>query len=109
MFWGRIAGGSGEQLRPIEEDGGPEVAEWNQIMEPYLGKSWLDTPWLYSEFYAYRRVVEAFTFFKTGEVFREEARKTEGRIGRDGVGCGMAGVFQDGRTRVRNEKSMIRR
>ncbi|CAM9402785.1 unnamed protein product [Scytosiphon promiscuus] len=55
------------KLRPIEEDGGPEVSEWNKIMEPYLGQSWLDTPWLYSEFYAYRRVVEAFSFFKTGK------------------------------------------
>lgn len=49
------------------EDGGPEVAEWNKIMAPYLGMNWLDTPWLYSEFYAYRRVVEAFSFFKTGD------------------------------------------
>ncbi|CAN0079148.1 unnamed protein product, partial [Ectocarpus sp. 12 AP-2014] len=55
------------QLRPISEDGGPEVAEWNKVMGPFLGMSWLDTPWLYSEFYAYRRVVEAFSFFKTGE------------------------------------------
>ncbi|CAN0170713.1 unnamed protein product, partial [Hapterophycus canaliculatus] len=55
------------QLRPIKEDGGPEVSEWNKIMAPYLGLSWLETPWLYSEFYAYRRVVEAFSFFKTGE------------------------------------------
>lgn len=55
------------QLRPISEDGGPELAEWNKVMEPFLGMSWLDTPWLYSEFYAYRRVVEAFSFFKTGE------------------------------------------
>ncbi|CAN0355930.1 unnamed protein product [Pylaiella littoralis] len=55
------------KLRPIVEDGGPEVSEWNAIMEPYLGVSWLDTPWLYSEFYAYRRVMEAFSFFKTGK------------------------------------------
>ena len=55
------------QLTPIAEGGGPDVAEWNTIMEPYLGVSWLDTPWLYSEFYAYRRVVEAFSFFETGK------------------------------------------
>lgn len=56
-----------KKLRPISEDGGPEVAEWNKIMEPYLGMNWLDTPWLYAEFYAYRRLMEAFSFFKTGE------------------------------------------
>lgn len=55
------------QLRPISEDGGPEVSEWNEIMEPYLGMNWLDTPWLYAEFYAYRRLMEAFSFFKTGK------------------------------------------
>lgn len=43
-------------------------------MEPYLGLSWLDTPWLYSEFYAYRRVMEAFSFFKTGKMRKGKSK-----------------------------------
>ncbi|CAM9356926.1 unnamed protein product, partial [Phaeothamnion confervicola] len=49
-----------------EEDGGPEVAEWNEVMAPFFGKNWLDAPWLYAEFYAYRRLMEAIGYFKTG-------------------------------------------
>ncbi|CAM9401314.1 unnamed protein product [Chrysoparadoxa australica] len=54
------------KLRPIAQDGGPEVEEWNTIMAPYLGMNWLDAPWLYTEFYVYRRLMEAFSFFTTG-------------------------------------------
>ncbi|KAG5177479.1 hypothetical protein JKP88DRAFT_332619 [Tribonema minus] len=55
-------------LTPIPDDGGPDVREWNEsIMAPYLGAAnWLDAPWLYTEFYVYRRVAAAFAFFATG-------------------------------------------
>src|SRR5690348_12795110 len=54
-------------LTAILEDGGPDVAEWNSgIMAPYLGKPWLEAPWLYGEFYLYRRVIEAFQWFRGG-------------------------------------------
>eukprot|EP00611_Tribonema_gayanum_P028977 TRINITY_DN7622_c0_g1_i1.p1 TRINITY_DN7622_c0_g1~~TRINITY_DN7622_c0_g1_i1.p1 ORF type:complete len:254 (-),score=83.00 TRINITY_DN7622_c0_g1_i1:548-1279(-) len=54
-------------LTPIPDDGGPDVREWNEsIMAPYLGAAnWLDAPWLYTEFYVYRRVAAAFAFFTT--------------------------------------------
>jgi Damage-control phosphatase ARMT1-like domain len=30
------------------------------------GKPWLEAPWLYGEFYLYRRVIEAFQWFRGG-------------------------------------------
>lgn len=45
----------------------PDIRYWNDIiMKPYLGQTWLDAPWLYTEFYLYRRVVEAFDYFGSG-------------------------------------------
>ena len=51
-------------LRPIV-DAGPDQDEWNKILGaiPEAERNWLDAPWVISEFYFYRRVVEAFKFF----------------------------------------------
>jgi hypothetical protein len=35
-------------------------------MAPYASSNWLDAPWLVTEFYFYRRVAQAFGYFKTG-------------------------------------------
>ncbi len=54
-------------LRAIEPDGGPDVEHWNHnILPQWIGKTWLDTPWLTSEFYFYRRVLEAVGYFGDG-------------------------------------------
>jgi len=52
------------KLRRIE-DGGPDVETWDAILAPYTESSWLDAPWCVSEFYLYRRVIEAFKYFST--------------------------------------------
>jgi len=34
------------KLRDIEDDGGPDVPTWKEIMTPYTGNNtWLDAPW----------------------------------------------------------------
>ena len=54
-------------LRSIEDDGGPDVRCWNEsLVDAWIGKTWLDTPWLVSEFYFYRRVLEAIGYFGDG-------------------------------------------
>lgn len=35
-------------------------------MAPYAASNWLDAPWLVTEFYFYRRVAQAFGYFRTG-------------------------------------------
>jgi len=55
-------------LRDINSDGGPDIATWQEIMAPYVGKAtWLEAPWLTAEFYFYRRVVEAMKYFELRE------------------------------------------
>mmetsp|Transcript_22714 Transcript_22714/g.45984 ORF Transcript_22714/g.45984 Transcript_22714/m.45984 type:complete len:436 (-) Transcript_22714:51-1358(-) len=60
-------------LSPVDErtDGrSPEVIaremrEWHDIMAPYIekGDTWLSAPWLVTEFYAYRRLIEAIGYY----------------------------------------------
>lgn len=49
-------------------DNGPDLQEWDNILNtiPSEERNWLDAPWLITEFYLYRRTVEAFRYFETG-------------------------------------------
>jgi uncharacterized protein with ATP-grasp and redox domains len=47
-------------------DQGPDVTAWHQHLEPYVGKPWIDIPWLFAEIYFYRRILEATDYFREG-------------------------------------------
>lgn len=62
-------------LSPIQNDGGPDVSVWGKIMAPYAKSNWLDAPWLVTEFYFYRRIVQIFGYFQTGyDPFKDQKR-----------------------------------
>mmetsp|Transcript_15835 Transcript_15835/g.44301 ORF Transcript_15835/g.44301 Transcript_15835/m.44301 type:complete len:461 (+) Transcript_15835:142-1524(+) len=52
-------------LRHLKDDGGPDLETWRNIMEPYVGTTWLDAPWAVTEFYLYRRIMEALSYWST--------------------------------------------
>lgn len=47
-------------------DQGSDVAAWNDYLEPFVGKRWIDIPWLFAEVYFYRRILEATNYFLPG-------------------------------------------
>jgi uncharacterized protein with ATP-grasp and redox domains len=55
----------GGTIRGLHEDA-PDVAFWNEVSAPHLGRSWLDVPWYWAEAYFYRRVLEATGYFRPG-------------------------------------------
>uniref|UniRef100_A0A061RG63 Sugar phosphate phosphatase n=1 Tax=Tetraselmis sp. GSL018 TaxID=582737 RepID=A0A061RG63_9CHLO len=51
----------------LEDDGGPDIETWREILAPHVGKTWLDAPWVVTEFYLYRRIVGSVVgFWRTG-------------------------------------------
>jgi Damage-control phosphatase ARMT1-like domain len=42
-----------------------ELQEWHQILQPFVsnGDTWLSAPWMVSEFYVYRRLMQAIGYF----------------------------------------------
>jgi hypothetical protein len=42
-----------------------EWSEWHEILEPYVsnGDTWLTAPWMVTEFYVYRRLIQALGYF----------------------------------------------
>jgi hypothetical protein len=59
--------GSGP-MRPLPSDA-PDAAAWQRWGSPYLGHPWADAPFLWSESYFFRRVMDALDFFRPGPWF----------------------------------------
>lgn len=53
-------------VRSLKDDNGPDLAEWTKYLAPFLGKRWIDIPWLFAELYFFRRIVEATDYFVPG-------------------------------------------
>lgn len=53
-------------VRPFEDPGAPDEAEWQGWMQPYLGQSWLEAPWFVIETYFFRLILAATGFFQPG-------------------------------------------
>jgi uncharacterized protein with ATP-grasp and redox domains len=53
-------------IRLLDDDGGPDIPDWNGYIEPFQGKIWLDLPFYWAEAYFYRRIIEAIEYFRTG-------------------------------------------
>jgi len=59
-------------LDPLPEDASAERqkewAEWKQILEPFVSKddTWLSAPWMVTEFYVYRRLMQAIGYWDKG-------------------------------------------
>ena len=45
-----------------------EWNEWKQLLQPYLdkGDTWLSAPWMVTEFYLYRRLIQAIGYWDEG-------------------------------------------
>lgn len=45
-----------------------EFQEWKQILQPFLdkGDTWLSAPWMVTEFYVYRRLIQAIGYWDEG-------------------------------------------
>ena len=58
-----LAAAATSVITRVPPDGGPDVDTWTQLCEPHLGKTWLEAPWLFAEFYFYRRILAAIGYF----------------------------------------------
>lgn len=58
-----LSSASTSVITHIVDDGGPDIATWRDLLEPWIGVSWLEAPWLLVEFYFYRRILGALGYF----------------------------------------------
>lgn len=54
------------RVRPLQDDGAPDRADWERYVTPYIGQNWLEVPWFFAETYYYRRILEATGYFQPG-------------------------------------------
>jgi uncharacterized protein with ATP-grasp and redox domains len=55
-------------LRPLEDASAPDFRDWQDYLEAYMGKNWLQVPWFLAEMYFYRRIIEAIGFYRPGSL-----------------------------------------
>jgi uncharacterized protein with ATP-grasp and redox domains len=53
------------RVLPLHEDAS-DTQVWHEELQPWIGKSWFELPWLLAEAYFYRRVLEITTYFQPG-------------------------------------------
>ncbi|KAJ0385110.1 hypothetical protein COL922a_006992 [Colletotrichum nupharicola] len=66
-------------LTPIEDDGYPDVAIYNEDLKKLGEPTWLNVPWLYCECYLFRRISTYFaksTHWKSYDVFARQKIST---------------------------------
>eukprot|EP00741_Cyanophora_paradoxa_P005328 tig00000880_g5167.t1 len=61
-----ILGTAGEGVRFVRADGGPDLEEWREWVEPHEGRPWSEVPWFFAETYMYRRILEATGYYRKG-------------------------------------------
>lgn len=61
-----------EKVHPLNNDGGTDLAAWAKYIEPYQGKSWLDSPFYLIEVYFFRRLLEIIEYFKVDPEQRQD-------------------------------------
>jgi uncharacterized protein with ATP-grasp and redox domains len=54
------------KIRPIRDQGAPDLKDWQAYTAPYLEMNWFEVPWFFVENYFYRRVLEATGYFQEG-------------------------------------------
>lgn len=52
-----------QPIRHLRDLGAPDIKDWEIYIKPMEGKDWMVVPWLFSEHYMYRRIMEAVDYF----------------------------------------------
>jgi uncharacterized protein with ATP-grasp and redox domains len=73
------------RLRPIQDPGAPDIANWQADLQPYLGQTWLDAPWFVAEIYFFRRILEATGYFQPGPGQGVDPYRSQKAKGQSGV------------------------
>ncbi|NOZ72152.1 MAG: protein-glutamate O-methyltransferase family protein [Chloroflexi bacterium] len=53
------------RIRLLQEDT-PDRTFWDEVSQPFVGRTWLDVPWFWAEAFFYRRLLEAIRYFHPG-------------------------------------------
>ncbi len=53
-------------IRHLRDLDAPDRSDWHSLVAPHEGDSWVSVPWLFAEFYLFRRVLEATGYFGDG-------------------------------------------
>ncbi len=68
-------------IRPLQDPGAPDQADWDAYVAPVAGQDWLEVPWFFAETYFYRRILEATGYFQPGPGQGVDPYRQQKRLG----------------------------
>ena len=54
-------------IRLIDDPGAIDIEDWKAYVLPHVGSNWFNPPWWFTEHYFYRRILEATSYFHSGD------------------------------------------
>jgi len=94
-------------IRYLEDPAAPDLEDWRDYIQPYLGKNWREVPWFFAEHYFYRRIIEAVGYFTTrSDPFLYS--KEQGLIKTDGDIQSFCKFLTEGLTENRSNDKILR-
>lgn len=84
------------RIRPLEDVDAPDWVHWQEALQPVMGQTWLETPWLLAETYFYRRILEATGYFQPGPGWHSDPFVLQKRLALSQAGPALALALPDG-------------
>ncbi len=85
-------------IRPLTDIRAPDWSAWQEALQPFLEKSWLEIPLFAAEMYFYRRILEATGYFQPGPGYGEDPYRQQKKLGLEQGACALAQEFPRGLT-----------
>ena len=84
------------KIRPLQETNAPDWANWQRILQPLLGQTWLELPFIAAETIFYRRVLEITGFFQPGPGYQLDPFRLQKKLGLDQAGAALTQMLPGG-------------
>jgi hypothetical protein len=69
------------RIRPLLDRQAPDWPDWQKVLQPFLGQSWLELPLFAAEMYFYRRILEATGYFQPGMGYEIDPYRLQKNLG----------------------------
>lgn len=84
------------RIRPLFDDQASDWLDWQRVMQPFLGQSWLELPLFAAEMYFYRRILEATGYFQPGPGCAVDPYRLQKKLGLAQAGPALAQALPQG-------------
>jgi hypothetical protein len=83
-------------IRTLLDVQAADWSDWQKVLQPFLGQTWLELPLFAAEMYFYRRILEATGYFQPGSGHRLDPYRLQKKLGLGQAGSAMKQALPGG-------------